>query len=467
MSVLEVVRKALIEECGVQSKDQVYVALSGGADSMALLTTLYALRDELQFVLKAIHIHHGLRVASDEEEAMVVKHCEALGIECYTHHIDLSDENCIGKSVEEAARDMRYDIFDAYLKGGSKWIALGHHMGDQAETVLFNVLRGTGLKGLSGMQVVRDNYIRPMLTLSKEALIEYCEASNIPYAVDQSNLESIYTRNKIRNELIPYIEDNIQSNVVESVSRMAKLISEESMFIEELVDRAFDDLAPKITPEEIVFNRDKFCHFSMVVQRRLLRRAYEDLKGDMRNLSFVHIQEACELVLGGKTGKEINLPGEILVKNDYNQVYVMKIHNQVGIRAVDEQIDLTSLEIGESLSVGPLMLRRMVLEKDAEIPKKPYTKWFDYDKIGVNLVLRGRYQDDYININDLGQRQKLKKFFINNKISKSLRDNIPLIAKGQEVIWIIGYRTNLMYQVTSETKEILEVCYIKEDNNER
>ncbi len=206
---------------------RITVALSGGADSMALLHILQPIALKRSISFGAVHIHHGLRDASDNEAEMVKKWCENLGIDLTIHRVDVESQMAKGMSLEEAARECRYKVFQTYCTSSGEVIALGHHRDDQVETVLLNLFRGSGLKGLGGIQPKRDCYIRPLLDYSKQDILEYCHHNDIDYVFDESNNSKVHRRNALRLDLIPEIEKVMGRGINEGISKMSGLLREE------------------------------------------------------------------------------------------------------------------------------------------------------------------------------------------------------------------------------------------------
>lgn len=453
----------------LEGGDHVIVALSGGADSVALLHLLNHLKETMAFSLSAIHIHHGIRQASDKEQTFVEDLCGQLEVPVATSRVDLSDLCDQGMSLEMAARQARYKVFDEALKVPRTLIALGHHMDDQAETLLLNLFRGAGLQGLKGMLPRRGAYIRPLLAVSKEDILSYCHYHDLAYVTDESNMDIVYRRNYIRHELIPSIEAHLQSGLKETLWRTSQLARDDQALLEVVTAKAYEGLLFEEGDRSVQLDGSQFRTHEKALQRRILRHAIKRISGNLDNISYQQIEDGIGLIAKGQTGKLITLSQAMLIRLDYDKIHVEKRSISESFYQALEVIELTDHEDEKYWVVGPLRLRIFSRERGVEFPKEVCTKWFDYDKIGTNLVLRTRRPGDWIRLNQKGYRKKLKDLMIDSKISREERDRIPVLGlesdntHGQEVLWLVGYRINEVYKVSDTTSRVLEVVYIKED----
>ncbi|MDF1616480.1 tRNA lysidine(34) synthetase TilS [Petrocella sp. FN5] len=442
---------------------KIYVALSGGADSMALLDLFITYQNTLSLEVEAIHIHHGLRKASDMEAEHVMAHCERLGIPCRTFYVDVMALAACGKSVEEAARDLRYEIFDKIIKEEGGQVALAHHLDDQAETVLMNLFRGSALKGLGGMQPMRDQYIRPLLDVTKEEIMTYCRLKSIPFEVDESNNDTKYTRNKLRLQIMPMLMKEIQPKLVEHICATASLVRDDDRYLEGLAEAAYDKAVIHQSKERIKWQRTVLCELDLVLLRRVMRQGLAYLEGGLRNVSMQHTEEMIALVRSGKTGKAIDLPMNRRLRCDYDVVTLDKDNHEEILKKQSIEVDWRAMRLHETYLYGDFCMRLFPFEKQKEFSKKSCTKWFDYDKIRGNLRIRTRENGDFIRFSPALHKKKIKDYFIDQKVNRSIRNQVPLLVSGNEVIWIVGYRINEAYKVTDATKTIIEVVYSKEE----
>lgn len=473
---LHQLKEQIVSKGLVVQGDKIILGLSGGVDSIALLLVLIDLKKSIDMEVIPIHIHHGIREDADQDVVLCQQLCDTYGLELHVEYVDIpSLAKGLKQSEEEVARNARYKVFDAYLKefGGTK-IAVAHHMDDQAETILHRFLRGSGSLGLIGMLEVNGLIIRPLLECSKAELLEFVIGEGKEFVVDSTNIDTKYTRNKIRHELIPFLEKEYNQNIVQSLNRLSHIIREDEDFLGAESEKYFQQiiLVKKECSIELDIMKLISCHIA--IQRRVLRLALESLKGDLKNIEFTHITRIVELVQG-QSGRWVPVSGKIVAKREFDKL-IIKLDSSSNKNPIGFTRSLDTLPIkgyiqntNFEFSVRQLSLtkyKELIKYKDSfKISKNVYTKWFDYDKIKANLVLRSREPGDFFCIHKDGGTKTIKKYFIDQKIPESLRDEIPLLADGKEIIWIVGYRINPMYTVSAETINIIEVELLKEDKN--
>lgn len=283
----------------IEKNDKVLVAVSGGPDSLSLLNILH----DLGYNLCVAHVNHGLRENAKIDEEFVKKFCKEKNIPCFVKKINLKD-NLNGMSTEEAGRKERYDFFEKVLKEqGCTKIATAHNSNDNVETVIMNMIRGSGLSGLKGIEPIRANIIRPLIETSRKEIEEYCEEKKLNPRHDESNDETMYTRNKVRIELIPYIEKNINSNVINNITRMSKIISDEERFILEMVENAYNDIVLKEDEGHVICSLKIFNKLDIVLKRRLILKMIIKVLGNAKDIEKVHVDDVvklCQNNVGGK-----------------------------------------------------------------------------------------------------------------------------------------------------------------------
>ncbi len=446
--------KAYVKKCHMLTgDDNVIAGISGGADSICLLFVLLRLQKEIPFTLTAVHVHHGLRGESaDHDEAYVKEVCSREHVELVTFHEDverLAREQ--GLTLEEAGRQVRRTAFEQVLKekGGNK-IALAHHLNDNAETLLWNLCRGTGLKGLGGIAPVSGVWIRPFLCVKRIEIESYLKKWGISYCTDETNLENVYTRNKIRNQVIPYLEANLNEQAAAHIAETAEQMRVLGEYIEEEAARAKNMCTECREPGETVLVEEKYRQIAAALQPYVLHQIICETAGRSKDIEAVHVK-SLEDLLEKQVGRRVELPYEVTAVRCYE-----------GLRFYKGQEKEAAPEEGEF--VFRIMERG---EKNEVFPEKPYTKWFDYDIIENTVKIRHRQPGDYITIDKAGNTQKLKQYFINEKIPQSERDAVWLAADGSHIMWIVGYRQNQMYQITERTKRILEIQLYKGENHGR
>ena len=297
----------------INKEDKVLVAVSGGPDSISLLNILY----ELGYNICTAHVNHGLRENAENDEKYVIEFCEKRNIPCFIKRVKLKEIES-DMTTEELGRKIRYDFFGEIIKQENcTKIATAHNANDNAETVLMNMIRGTGLSGLKGIDISRNEIVRPLLEITRTEIEEYCQKENLNPCHDESNDETIYTRNKIRLELIPYIEKNINSNIVNNINRMAEIISGEEEYIKRQVDIAYEDTLIAVEEGRIVCNLKKFNQYDDVIKKRLIIRYITKTLGNAKDIERVHIEDILKLCKN-------NVGGKYLTPNKYIKVAVNK-----------------------------------------------------------------------------------------------------------------------------------------------
>lgn len=297
--MLEKVKSIIKKYNLINEEDKVLIGVSGGPDSITLLNTLY----KLGYNICTAHINHGIRENADNDEKFVREFCEERNIPCFVKRVKLKEIES-DMTLEELGRKIRYDFFDEIMKQENcTKIATAHNANDNAETVLMNIVRGTGMSGLKGIEISRGNIIRPLLEVTRKEIEEYCEKENLNPCHDESNDEAIYTRNKIRLELIPYIENNINSNVVNNINRMSEIISDEEEYINKQVDISYKDCLIAEEDGRVVCNLKKFNELENTIQKRLIIRLIGKVLGNVKDIERVHIQDILKLCKNNVGGK--------------------------------------------------------------------------------------------------------------------------------------------------------------------
>ncbi|MCX7695763.1 MAG: tRNA lysidine(34) synthetase TilS [Caloramator sp.] len=444
----------------IEPGDKIVVGLSGGPDSVCLLHILCSLKEELNITIYSAHINHMIRgeeALRDEEYSR--KLSEKLNVEHFSIRVKVEEFAKEHKMTsEEAGRYIRYKFFDEVLKkvGGNK-VALAHNMNDNAETIIMNLIRGTGTLGLVGIPNKRDGkYIRPILCLTRDEIERYCEENGLNPQIDSTNKESIYTRNKVRLELIPYIKEHFNSNIVESLNRLSQIIKSEEDFLQSYVDDILNNNYINNRFSIEVFNKQHIA-----IKRRIIRRIIEKVYGSISGIEQKHIDDCIDLIFKGETGKYVVLPHNIVCKIEY-QNFIINILKDEKIE-YEYKIKIPGITYIPELNAK---IYTNVLENLNNIKHNTFIKYFDYDKIGNDIAIRSRKSGDYIFLSGIGGKKKLKDFFIDKKVPRDERQTIPLIAKGSEIIWIIGMRENNLYRIDDKTKKILEIRFERGAENE-
>ncbi len=445
-----------------KSGDRVAVALSGGADSLALLMILLDLKNQLDIEVLAFHVNHSIRDESDIEQKYVKKLLNKLKVEAYFFTIDKHKYKKSGKSIEETARKYRYDFFDKKADELSCLVALGHHLEDQSETVFFHILRGTGLTGLTGMKVKSGKYIRPLLNYTKKDLIDYLEEHKIDYLTDESNFDTIYTRNKIREQVIPYIDKELGVDLNKKLYDMSQIIRDDEEFLIDFVEDKYKNL---VSFEDGVVKLDLrgFNKLSIAIKRRLIRKCISVIYPSLKDISFNNIQDV--ISLSSSENGRLSLVNGIVVKKVYDSFVFLINENK---SATLNEYSINKNDIVQKMNIDKKFVLKVISAEDFykkydKIPNMTFKKFFDYDKFKGTIFIRSRKLRDFISIK--GGKKSIKKIFIDDKIPADLRDSIYLVGSNDsDVAWIVGYRIGEEYKVSNRSKKILEVEFIGEEN---
>ena len=436
--------------------EKIILAVSGGPDSTALLYLMYDLRDELKCSLHIAHLNHNLRGEESDADAEFVKEqAQKLGLPITVESLDV--KSMISKeSLESGARRIRYEFYEKVMsETHANKVVLGHTADDQAETVIMRFLRGSGAKGLSGIPPIRDDiYIRPLIETSRAEVEEYLQSLNIIPRWDSSNLSTEYERNKIRHELIPLLESNYSPNIKHILQQTADILREENDFLTEQIRQAMGECIHHQDSRSIDISIPDLKKHHIALQRRILRLVIESLLGDLNRYNFNHLVALMDLI-DNNTGKTISLPRGIIAERIYDKIIISLESFQQPSEPFDYIIDVPDeIEIPDlGLSV------RTVLSKSDYMAysKDKFQKTFDYDKIKGNLHLRSRRNGDRFQPLGVSGTKKLKDFFIDEKVPRSQRDNVPILTDGNNILWIVGYQIDDRFKVTTQTKTELNV----------
>lgn len=440
--------------------DKVLVACSGGPDSLALLHILSALCPEYNIKVYVAHVDHMFRgVESAQEAKFVVDFCHERGIPCYHTAIDvpkaIRETNLSG---QDASRILRYEYLRQVARelGGAK-IATGHHRDDQAETVLINLLRGAGSVGIRGIQPINGDLIRPLLTLKRQDIMEYCKEHQLDPRFDSSNSQTKYLRNRIRITLLPQLETEYNIAIKDALCRTATIVGDEHEFIRLTVKNMWQEVVLEQTAY-LFINGERMTTIHIAVQREFFRMAIEKIHGSLTGISFHHVETLIELLATGRVGSMVQLPGGIMACKSYDGLYLstkdLSQPRQVTYAGQFIIVPGTTL-IPE---LGIMLIAELIDEK---MPKSQASIGvFDWLALEKPLMVRIRRKGDRFHPLGFQGNKKLKDFFIDEKVPREQRDIVPIICAGNEIIWVGGYRQSEVGKVTAQTKKILQIRII-------
>ena len=305
----------------INSGDRIVLGVSGGPDSIAMLDILRQLRDEIKFEIYVVHINHNIRGKdADEDEEYVKKYCEKYNIKCFSKKIDvptIAKTKKIG--TEEAGRKVRYEYFDEILqKTNSNKIGIAHNKNDKVETIIMHLLRGSGVSGLRGIEPIRENkFIKPLIECDRQEIEKYCKENNLQPRIDKTNFENEYTRNKIRNIVIPYIKEQFNPNIIETITRLSEVISNEDNFIEKIAQETYNKLLVIEENNRIELNLKEFNLLDEVLKNRIILIATKKIFGSTQGIEKVNITDIIKLC-NNNIGNKFLMPNKnlkVLVQN--------------------------------------------------------------------------------------------------------------------------------------------------------
>ena len=438
--------KKTIEKYGLLKKgDTIAVAVSGGSDSMALLHFLNQNKKNYGIEVVAINVDHCIRETSKNDSDFVENWCKENGIVCYRFKVDVpSLIKDLKQGIEETARFARYKIFDGVVKKGlADKVAIAHHQSDQAETILLNIFRGSGLKGASGMDVKQGIYIRPFLNTTKNEILQYVKKNNIDFVTDETNADINYSRNFIRNQIMPSLKSrwkNVETNII-NFANICKLDNE---YIDSTI--SFDDIL--FDANEVRIPLYKFVN-SVAVQNRILRYAFSKL-GKSKDIESRHLTILRNLVKSGENGSKISLPNKLKASLDYDELTISVQRDDKIFIPKDFKVGLTKFD---NCTIK--------IRKTAKFNEKDMNfHTIDAKLLPKDAKWRTRQNGDVFTKFGSGEK-KLKDYFIDKKIPNSKRGQIPVLASGSEIYCVLGYEISDKVKVGEQTKQAYVIEILK------
>jgi len=461
----------------IERGDRVIVGVSGGADSMALLSVLDRLRNDLAFDLVVAHLNHGLRGREADEDAIFVKKAaDAAGLPFFDKKLDIE---AISKqkrlSLEDAARQERYLFFHDLLRRlPADRIALGHQRHDQTETVLLNFLRGAGSRGLRGILPVRDHVlIRPFLNITRHEILTYLDREKIAYREDESNRSDLFLRNRIRHDLLPSLK-HYNARIEERLYDLAETMRTENDFLEAETAIVLKRWFGESHSEAMGVNISDFLNLHGAIQRRAVKTILENRSPEQNGINQVHVDAVIRLFKNGHVGQKLSLPFATEVFRDYDRM-VFRQHRRLrsvkvtGPDAADmiisepEQVhmdfDYPVHDVPAEVVIREKgqHIRLSKMEPDLDHPKGQGDALLDFDKIEFPVTIRNFRPGDRFHPLGMTGTKKLKSLFIDRKIPKEMRQKIPLLADRTNILWIAGVAISDLAKVTPSTRICLKI----------
>ena len=438
----------------IQKGDRILVALSGGPDSVMLLSVLMSIKDEYDLTIEAFHLNHQLRKNAADDEKFAMDLCNEYGIYCTTMIADIQQiadkKSC---SVEQAGRDERYRLLDLTLqKRNLNKIATAHHADDQIETMIMRMIRGTGIAGLSGIPIRRDEIIRPLLFLTKEEINRYLKEYGLSFVIDETNKEDSFFRNRVRNHIVPLLEKE-NPNIHESFQRLAQIAQNAHRFIEV----SANEIPIGLIDEQAVIRYSDISESEVTVQEYVIRSMMRAC-GVTQNISFAHVQDLLDLIHDEKnTTWDYNLPN-LKIKRRYDKISA----SRSGAIAIINS-EYYHYPIGKNgVYIFPkerYTVRMKPLCTDGKVISDDNIKQIDFDKIRFNLYIRNKKPGDFFCPLGMQGKKKLKKYFIDHKIPKEDRQRVPLLLDGDDIVCILGMQIDERYKIDEKTKSYLQIEY--------
>jgi tRNA(Ile)-lysidine synthase len=447
----------------VSGSEKLVVAVSGGADSVCLLHILVKLQKELKVKLHIAHLNHQLRGAESEADASYVADlARQLGIPATIEKRDVKGYQARERlSLEEAAREVRYS-FLAQVAGanGAERMAVGHTRDDHIETILMHFIRGSGTRGLRGLQPAilwqsaaeSLTIIRPLLETSHQETENYCRQHRLMPRLDASNLSLSPLRNRIRQQLLPLLE-RYNPAVAEALLRTGRIASDDITFLDEQTSRLWDKIARQ-EGKTIILDKAGFDQIPPALKRYLLRAAVERLLGNAKDIEMRHIEEMMSLAIK-PAGKRLSLPGGLTFSIEYNRYLLTS--DLAALSPLPILRDEFQLNIPGKTRLPGWRVEATIIDRERMTEKDDFTAYLDLDKTGDKLVVRSRRWGDRFQPLGLSQPKKIGEFMIDAKIPRAWRGQIPIVCSPSQILWVVGWRIDERAKVSEDTQKVLRL----------
>jgi tRNA(Ile)-lysidine synthase len=447
------------------SSQKLVVAVSGGADSVCLLHILAGLKEQLKIELHIAHLNHQLRgAASDADADYVAGLARNLGIPATIEQRDVKGYRKEKRlSPEEAAREVRYQFLTEVAGAtGAKRVAAGHTQDDHIETILMHLIRGSGTRGMRGLQPATDwpskdgrlTIIRPLLEVSHQETEDYCRRHKLDPRLDASNLSLSPLRNRIRRQLLPLLR-GYNPGIAQALLRTGRIAGDDIDFLDRETARLWDKIARK-DGKAVILDSKKLDRLPPTLKRYLLRSGAERLLGSAKDIEMRHIEEMMAL-LGGPAGKKLSLPGNLSFITGYDE-YILTL-DLAALSPLPRLQGETRLKIPGQTRLPGWRVETSIV-KPAEITEKDdFTAYLDLSKSGNNLIVRARRRGDRFQPLGLPQPKKLGEFMIDARIPQTWRKDIPIVGSPEQIVWVAGWRIDERVKVTEKTEKVLRLKF--------
>jgi tRNA(Ile)-lysidine synthase len=441
---------------------RIIVGVSGGPDSMALFSILNELRRAWDLDLSALYCHHGLRQAADREADFVRTWAGLWGCAFSTSKVDVQafqQENKL--SLQEAARELRYRVFRSFLViQKADHVALAHTANDQAEEVLIGLIRGAGLGGLAGIPLQREGYIRPLLATYRLEILAYLAERNIPYLEDESNRDRRFLRARVRHQLLPELE-KFSPKIITQLNRTSDLLRKDEAFLQEKTERIMAQVGEPLEAG-VQFSRKRLKKIPPAILSRLFQKALFQVKGDLRSIGSAHLLSLVNAVCGPAIQGRLDLPGGVQASWDRDRIILRPVFSvppppNPFSRQVDGPGTITILEIGAEISFEKVGIDPRTVKKSGDKQQV----LVDWEKIQWPLLVRNVQAGDRFQPLGLRGSKKVNRFFMDRKIARSRREQIPILISGGEIVWIVGLEIGDRFALSDQSQQALRLKFQK------
>jgi len=462
------IKRTIKKHCMLESGEKVVVGVSGGPDSMALLSVLHQMQENYDLQLLVAHLNHGFRGKEAERDAQFVRdRAQGFGLPCEIKTVDVpSFKKRSTLSSQEAARVVRYQFLeDVRKRFHASKIALGHTADDQAETLMMWLLRGTGLKGLGGMPPVRGGIIiRPLIETTREEIETFLEEKSIPFVVDSSNLNPDYVRNKLREQLFPLLKEDYNPQLVKRLTQTAEIVRLDNEYLEKKAQEKLERIIVSCDSTSAVIDSVGLLALPVALQVRCLRSLLEKIKGNLKRISSTHLNAILKIVSRDKPYKVLQLPDGISVEKSYQRLELTRhrsdplpfhycfttIPDRVMIEEIGRELNFTFIE-GNGHD---------------EVVHNARVACLDAEKVLMPLTIRNVKPGDRFQPLGMQGEKKIKDFFIDEKVPLTERKRIPLVLCKEAVVWVGGMRIDHRLRVTQNTRKMLTITLKSEDRSQ-
>lgn len=453
------VKKLIYQNKLIEKYDKILVGVSGGSDSVSLFHILNEIKEEYRLHLYIVHINYMLRgKESIKDEYFVKKMAQNYKTTFYLQRVVLGQKG--GISLQEEARNKRYNyLIEVANQIGANKIALGHKYEDQTETIFMRLISGSGPEGIKGIPIKREikehlTVIRPLLDLKREEIKKYLKINNLSFRVDSSNLDTKYTRNKIRLDIFPKIKE-INPNFEENLRRIAYLWQEDDKYLNDLAKKQAKDIIIKEDNRHMLIDNENMKQISWCLKSRIIRLILKRFVEDISKINYNHINNIISLATSGPNA-EVSLPDKTRVFRNYQKLVIDKKNKEKSFN-YEYQVKVPGTIYIKEINAKMKFKKRLAQNK--ELSKNKLEITLDYDKIELPIRIRNRRIGDRFYPLGLKGSKKMKDYFIDKKISSYQRNRIPLVVDSRKILWVAGIEISELVKVDKDTKKILQVTY--------